>query len=269
MNKKYTSALAFTALVASALFAVPTFAAEKQQLNVTARLANPTLTLDGLDPVRKDKPMPERGMIGTVTSVNGTTFTMTVKERSKKDEAEISTTYTVDASKATFVKRGTGASISTIVVGDMVMVMGPVTGTTIAAIRIMDEFPKAGEKKEMETRKDPVFVGDGQPVVAGTVTAVSENTITITNKSNVTFTIDASTAKVDKAGVASTVANVAVGDMIIAQGTVNGSAVTASTIVDQGQMPTPKAAALREAMPEKPRGIFNRIGNFFGKMLGF
>ena len=100
------------------------------------------------------------------------------------------------------------------------------------------------------------MMGMHKPGVMGTVTAVSGNTITITAKqfaprqwnaakgtaapstatpptaTTVTYTIDATNATVKKAGVASSVSNIAVGDMIMAQGTVSGTSVTATTIDD-------------------------------------
>lgn len=74
----------------------------------------------------------------------------------------------------------------------------------------------------------------GQNGVVGTVTAVAGNTITITAKNGTTYTIDATNAQFPKNmfGTQLTIANIAVGDMVSARGTVNGTQVTASMIAD-------------------------------------
>lgn len=84
--------------------------------------------------------------------------------------------------------------------------------------------------------------------VVGTVASVSGNTLTVTSKDwskddksvvvPTIYTVDATNAKVTKNNVTSTVANIAVGDTVMIQGTVNGTAVVATTIRD-GMMPKP------------------------------
>jgi hypothetical protein len=73
------------------------------------------------------------------------------------------------------------------------------------------------------------------PGVGGTVTAVSGNTITVTGADGKTYTIDATSAAITKDETV-TVSSVAVGDTIMANGTVNGTSVTATAIHD-GKMP--------------------------------
>ena len=74
-----------------------------------------------------------------------------------------------------------------------------------------------------------------QPGVGGTVTAVSGNTITVTGMDGKTYTVDASGATITK-DMTVGVADIKVGDTIGAQGTVNGTNVTATNIHD-GKMP--------------------------------
>ena len=97
------------------------------------------------------------------------------------------------------------------------------------------------------------MMGARKPGVAGTVTAISGNTITITAKqfafrgkpaagttatttppapTTTTYTIDDTNATVTKAGAASSASGIAVGDMIMAQGTVTGTNVAATAITD-------------------------------------
>lgn len=127
----------------------------------------------------------------------------------------------------------------------------------------------------------PQFSGNGQPVVGGTVTAVSGSNITLTNKSNVTYTVSAGSAVVKKVGVASsTAASIKIGDVLIVQGAVNGSTITASSIIDQGvpRLASTTREKMRENSTTTPRrgsiggivgGVMGGIGNFFRSMFGF
>ena len=90
-----------------------------------------------------------------------------------------------------------------------------------------------------------------QPGVFGTVSVINGNTITVSGRgaigqttvnpvtTPITWIVDATNATVTKNNAASTVANIAVGDTVMVQGTVSGTNVTAKTIRDgvpaQGQ----------------------------------
>ena len=275
MNKKYVTALALTALVATSLFGAQAFAetqSTKQEAPQTTT-PQPERGLEGRLGGMMRKDQGQRGMFGTVASVTGTTFTMTVKARPERDEKSktpvavpADTTYTVDATNASIIKANKKGSLSDIVVGDTVVVMGKTSGATITATRVMDGLPKMGEGKKDQRPDDtkPTFVGNGMPVVAGKITAITGNSVTLTNRENVTYTVDVTNAKVEQKGVATTVSALAVGDMAIAQGTVNGTTVTATSIIDQGVAPTPKQADETPQSPEK-KGFFGKIGAFFGR----
>ncbi len=77
----------------------------------------------------------KKGVVGTVTSVNGTIIVVTAQDN---------TQYTVDASHATIMKASTTktstaiATISDIKVGDRVMVRGTIDNTEIDAKNIFD-----------------------------------------------------------------------------------------------------------------------------------
>ena len=77
------------------------------------------------------------------------------------------TTYTVDASSATVTKNGAASTVSAIAVGDTVMVQGTVSGTNVTAKTIRDGVGQG----------QPAIQGNGQPVVAGTVTAINGNSV--------------------------------------------------------------------------------------------
>ena len=208
--------------------------------------------------------MQRAGIFGTVASINGTTLTVTNAPRPNMGKKATTTaptpasiTYSVDATNAKVTKNNADSTVSAIAVGDTVVVQGTVTGTNVVAKTIRDGVPQ-------NRQEQPAIQGNGQPVVAGKVTAISGNTITISNSSNVAYTIDATSAKFIENGVASpTIANVSVGDNIIVQGTVNGNSVTASSVIDQ----KPRVESAPKPAPRS--GIMGGIGNFFKHLFGF
>ncbi len=173
---------------------------------------------------------------GAVTAVNGNTITMTDKKTG--------TTYTVDATNATIEKftapstsgqtnqprpTPTTIPVSSIAVGDNIMVQGTVSGTTITATKITDGMFMGGH-----------FGGRGMQGAMGTVSAINGKTITLTGKNGTTYTVNASGANVEKVS-SSSVSNIQVGDSLNVQGTTSGTTVTAKNIVDGAmfQKPTP------------------------------
>ena len=200
-----------------------------------------------------------RGIGGTVASVSGTTLTVTSKAGPNGGTA---TTYTVDASSATVTKSGATSSVSGIAVGDTVMVQGTVSGTSVTATSISDgQFGKGGMSGQT-----PSIQGNGQPIVAGKVATISGTTLTITNNSNVTYTIDASSAKVTQGQNTITTSNINTGDTIIAQGTVNGTSVVASSVIDQTR---PAGTTTTTPGQQSNPGFFGSIGQFFMHLFGF
>ncbi len=177
-------------------------------------------------------------VFGTVSAVNGNMITVTSKLRFRRSgnnattTAATTATYTVDASKATVTKNGASSSVANITVGDMIMVQGTVSGTNVTATAIRDNVV---QRDFQRTQPNPIIQGNGQPIVSGSVTAINGNTITITNKSNVTYTIDASGATVQSGNSTSTLSSIVTGDNVIVQGAVNGTSVTASSIIVQGK----------------------------------
>ena len=158
---------------------------------------------------------------GTVTSVNGTTLTVTSKGFGKNTSTAAATTYSVDASGATVMKANATSSVLAITVGDTVMVQGTVSGTNVTATKIFDGKFGMGMRpggNMQHASSTPQVVGNGEPVVAGKVASVNGTTITVTNSGNSTYTIDVSTAKITKPGVSSVSAsNISVGDQVIVQ----------------------------------------------------
>ena len=217
---------------------------------------------------------------GTVTSVSGTTITVSAKKglelgkemgRGKASTTPKTTpasiTYTVDASVAAVMKNNATSSISSIAVGDIVMVQGTISGTTIKATTIRDGVlaPRQMNKESDRPATSSLpFQGNGQPVIAGTISAVNGSTVTVTNRSNVTYTVNATNAQVTKGQGTTPLSNLTVGDNVIVQGVVNGTSVVASSIIDQSK-PTNNV----NNNEQKSQGFFGRIGSFFKSLFGF
>lgn len=219
--------------------------------------------------------MPRPAITGTVASISGTTLTVTAKNWQRQNTTTASTTYTVDATSATVTKGSATSTVSAILVGDTVMIKGTVTGTNVVATTIrVGAIGRSGKMSELTektktTPHTPIVAGNGQPVVGGNVTAISGNSVTIVNSSNVTYTIDVTTAKVMKKGVTTaTLSNITVGDSVIVQGTVNGTSVTAVSVLDQGTLPSSSDTS-NTAKPATHGGFMGAIGGFFSHMFGF
>ena len=76
----------------------------------------------------------------------------------------------------------------------------------------------------------------------------------------------ASNAKIIQGPTSATLANIAVGDAVVVQGTINGTNVVATTVIDQSH-PTDNASTT----PKKGmmHDFFGGIGSFFGHLFGF
>lgn len=226
------------------------------KFGVEAGMGMGKMMSDDNNELQKEKRMGEYKprIFGTVTAVSGNTITITSKGFGPN---AASITYTVDATNAKIEKAGVAGSIASIVVGDSISVEGTINGTTVVATSIKDGKGKSGEQ-------NTILEGNGQPIVGGVVTAVSGSTITIKNKSNIIYTIDATNAKINKAGKAITTSDVVVGDTILAQGTINGTSVVAVSIIDQSNTTNNK-----NGDNGNHRGFFRKMGDFFSRMFGF
>ena len=224
------------------------------------------------------------GVFGTVSAVSGTTLTVTAKmpqrpasgTTSGATPAITTTTYTVDASSATVTKANAASSVSAIAVGDTVMVQGTVSGTSVTAKTIRDGVvPMTGKGPGMmgqRPQSGPTIQGNGQPVVGGSVTAVNGSTITVaTAQGNISYSIDASSATVNKGNATSSVSAIAVGDRVVVQGTVSGTSVTAASVIDSGAAASAGTPADGQSGgPKGPMGgFFGAIGGLFQRLFGF
>jgi len=203
-------------------------------------------------------------VVGTVSAINGNSLTVSGKQGFNSTAA--TTIYTVDATNAKITKNNTTGTISSIVVGDTIAVQGTVNGTSVTATNIRDGL-MVGRGKNGVGQGQAQIQGNGQPIVAGKITAISGNTMTITNNSNVTYSVDASSAKFSVTGITTpTISNVAVNDNIVVQGAVNGNYVVASFVIDH-KAPANKNTG--NANNPESQGFMGGIMNFFKHMFGF
>jgi hypothetical protein len=105
----------------------------------------------------------------------------------------------------------------------------PIIGITSASAASIGSTVTSGTHTKSTIHRPGTFKGKG---VVGTVNSVSGTLITITNKAGVVYTIDSSNATITKDGVTSTLASIAIGNTIFAQGTVTGTHVVAISIND-------------------------------------
>lgn len=225
------------------------------------------------------------GIFGTVTAVNGNSLTVTSNNKMWPKDTSTTTTanvYTVDASNAKIYKNSTSTtSIANIATGDSVMVQGTIAGTNVSATVVNDGMGGMmrmgmnsdfghGSPSTRPTSTVPVIHGNGEPVIAGNVSAVNGTTLTVTTKSNITYTVDAASTTIVKNGISTAFANIATGDSVVVQGGVNGTLVTASSIIDQA----PKISGNSTSTAHVSEGFhiggfFGGIGNFFKHLFGF
>jgi hypothetical protein len=268
LTKRGASALLIGTTVLGALaVATPAFAREAESRGQGEFELRGALELKHRSP-ESAKPLPRPIIVGTVTAVQGNTLTVNSKMRRFGEGMNASTTmtatttFTVDASGATIFKGGATTTVSAIIVGDHIAVQGTINGSTITATVIRTE----GGKGDKPTPKQPVFQGSGEPVVAGNITAVSGTTITIKNANDITYTVDAGSAKLVKQGATTTIANLMVGDKVVVQGTVNGTSITASSVIDQGVR---KNGDDKGGDNKGRKGFMRMMGGFFSHFFGF
>lgn len=278
-TKKYVSLAVGLAAVASLAGAVPVFADAGSGAGATT---NQSATVRGNwmgNSKRGRTPMMKPAIFGTVSSVNGTVVTVSGvsggRGFSQKNNSAGSTTtpaattFTVDASNAKVMKNNATSTVSQIAVGDKILVQGTVSGINVVATMIRDG-EMMGEGKGRPTgqvQPNLPVQGNGQPVVAGTVSAISGSALTISNKSNVQYTVDVSNAKFTQGQNTISLSGVSVGDSVMVQGAVNGSSVVASSVVLGAKSAAANGATSSGA--GQSRGFFGQIGQFFMKMFGF
>jgi membrane-bound inhibitor of C-type lysozyme len=267
------------------------------------------------------------GVMGTVSSVDGTTLTVTGFGRpdSASSTNTATTTYSVDASGATVMKDNATSTVSAIAVGDAVTVRGTVSGTSITATSIFDgkfgvergafgggrigsstsfsdasgTYGRFGEgdrpsgtatssRVRDENRKSPMASSTFSPAsstlqerngekdnhargIKGIVDSIDGMTLTIDSigfttstsgmsTTTITYVVDASGATVMKDNATSTVSAIVSGNTVEVEGSISGSSIVATKIIDDVSTST---------SPEQQGsgdggGFFGWIKNIFG-----
>jgi len=270
--RKYVFAVVVLAAAVGLAAAITTFAAN----GVPANQPNGAWggQMRGFGAGRGQGVMMRPVVFGTVSAVSGDIIT--VNGRQGFGANATTAAFTVDVTNAKVVKDNATSTVSSIAVGDTVVVQGTVSGKNVTATMIRDgkiggqngRGPNGGMNPLGRGATSTPIEGNGQPVLAGTVSAITGSTLSITNKSNVSYTIDASSAKITEGQDTVSLSSVNVGDSIIVQGTVNGTSVVASTIIDQTK-PASGTTAQSGAQREPQAGIFAKIGQFFIHLFGF
>ena len=226
--------------------------------------------------------------VGKVSAINGTTLTVVQAARpafGSSTAATATTTFTVNASGATVYKNNATSTLSSIVTGDTVVVQGSISGTSISATVIRDGFymmrPMGGmagsstspfrRGNASSTSPFSAITGNGEPIVAGNITTINGSSITINNKSDASYTVDISSAKIiGSRGATTTASSLSVGDDVIVQGVINGSSITASSVIDQkGRMGETASSTANHKLQPQSQSIFAAIGGFFSHIFGF
>lgn len=222
-------------------------------------------------------------VVGQITAINGSSLSVESKRFGKDEDTGgvTSTIYAVDASGATIYKNGSTVSLSDVVVGDFVAVQGTVSGATVTATEVRGGIgPRAGMRRSMpgmEGWRAPgtaAIAGNGQPVIGGTVGAVDASVVIVNTASgNLSYNVDVANATVMKRGATSTPSDIAVGDRVVVQGSVSGTSVTASSVIDHGAVPASTNTNTSGNTETTHRGImggfFGAIGGFFQHIFGF
>jgi hypothetical protein len=278
-TKKYVSGFVGLAVLATLAVAVPAMAA------TTTTAGTPSSAWAGHAGGMHGTMKP--GVFGTVSAVSGNIITVTSTHRmgprpttgslgssttgdATASTTPISTTYTVDATNATITKNNVAGTIGSIAVGDTIMAQGTLTGTNLVATTVRDGVMTRtpgvnGQSGKTPTPMTSPITGNGQPVIAGIISSISGNSVVITNKSNVTYTVDVTNAKIVQGQSTVTVSNLAVGDNVFIQGTINGNSVTASSVIDQKAPSTTTTGTTTT----QSKGFFGSIGSFFSHLFGF
>lgn len=266
ISKKIISITSGLALISMLALAIPAFAQENKGWQGRGG-DKQGQSLKAGQMGNRGKMIGKPAIVGIVSAVNGSTLTVTGRQGFGSSTASVS--YTVDATNATVIKNNATSTLSSISVGDNVFVQGTTSGTNITATAIRDGAPGMGRGDAGRPRMASSTLstlGNGQPVVAGKVSAINGNSITLTTLSNLTYTVDASNAKVLEGQKTVTLSDVSTGDTVLVQGTISGTSIVATTLVDQSKVSN---NTKNNPQNNKPRGMLGGVGQFFMQLFGF
>lgn len=152
---------------------------------------------------------------GSVTAINGSTFTLETKGRLAK-------TLTVNTAGAAITKNGQPASLADIGVGQMVVVEGKLdsAGATLTAEKVNIVIPMPSIRLE------------------GTVQSVSGSTFSVLANNGATYSVDATSAKIFSVpGGQGTMSQVQAGDKVMVMGMIlsSNNQITAQMVMDRSK----------------------------------
>lgn len=195
-------------------------------------------------------------VVGKVSVINGKILTVI----SQQETNNTATTFTVDATNAKLLRGNTTIKLSDITVGDNVVVQGTLTGTNVVATLIRDG--KVGNGNGSDNNQALLQIqGNGQPIIAGTISAINGSVLTVTN-TNAVYSVDAANAKIVQGKNTISLSGVKTGDSVVVQGTVNGTSATASTI-------PVTASTIIDSNATTHLGFFASIGQWFKHLFRF
>ncbi len=196
MKNKTASIIASMAIVATLL--------------VTNNALAATLTSQHNRLSKKTQSVPH--VVGTVATIDGSSFTISIHGHGKNSQPTIFTINTTDST--IYTKNGQSDSLSDLAVGQRVVVSGTIDETN----------------KSVAATKVNIFIP--VPRALGIVQSISGNTIIITGRHNITDTIDATNTKISehlgKKTQTISISDITVGERILVAGTI-GTPVHATT----------------------------------------
>lgn len=156
----------------------------------------------GMERNGMNRPGIKGGLAGSITAISGSTITVLGKDGK---------TYTVDAATATIMVDGTASTLSGLAANDQIMVKG--TPNSTDSTKITAQMIAKGTPPVR-----PALTGFHYRII-GQITAISGTTVTVKDSAGATFTLNAAAADIIVNGAKSTIANLAVNDLIMAGGT--------------------------------------------------
>ncbi len=187
-----------------------------------------------------------RMITGKVSSINGARLTITGSDGK---------TYDVDAGAAKLISSFglAGVTLGSVKVGDTVTVVGTVNGSSVAAKSVADSSLL------------------GRDVFIGLVAAVNGSVLTVDSwkkDGKAAYSVDASKASlsrmVDGSVSAIALAEIKAGDLVAAAGTLSGSNVMASSLVDFGRPQGKMAANVHSGTVTAVNGTVITMSSKFG-----
>ena len=201
-----------------------------------------------------------RGTFGTISSIDGSTLTISGSD---------GTSTKVATDDSTVVSTSVNLALSDVAVGDQITVMGTVSGTDVAAERIVDNGTEAatgfpggaggqvpsgappggfdGQTPPTDQSGNPVTPPGGAPTgapqgatgragrgVRGAVTSVDGSVITVTSQDGTVYQVTASSTTTVTRSQAGALSDLTVGDQVSVFGQTGADGTVTATRISEG-----------------------------------